>query len=61
MNLFLLRDGYPIAIIRETDREDYYKALGEADGGNSKGFIQLVAEAVAHTMDQYLASIPKER
>ena len=60
MNLFLLRDGYPIAIIRETDREDYYKALGEADERNTEGFIQLVAESVDRTMDQYLNSIPKK-
>ncbi len=50
--------GYPIAIIRETDRGDYYDALSEADKGKPEPFILLVAEAVYRTMEKYLASIP---
>jgi Fic family protein len=58
MNLLLMQKGYPIAIIREIDRGDYYDALSKADKGKPEPFILLVAEAVYRTMGKYLASIP---
>lgn len=57
MNLCLMRDGYPIAIIRPEDRLEYYDALEQAGEGKREGFIRFVAKAVDRTADMYLKSI----
>lgn len=56
MNLALIRDGYPPAIIRQEDRLLYYDALDEAHAGNTGPFVQLVAEAVERSLDIVLAA-----
>ncbi|MFA4905963.1 MAG: Fic family protein [Candidatus Margulisiibacteriota bacterium] len=61
MNLILMKDGYPIAIIEcETEkRKAYYAAIRAANTGNLAVFERLVAEYVDATADKYLGSIPK--
>lgn len=55
MNLILMRNGYPITVIRNSDREEYMKALEEASTKNQlKDFIELVANAVDRSLDTYL-------
>lgn len=44
MNLILMQNAYIPVIIRQENREDYYRALMKADAGNTDDFIQLVAE-----------------
>lgn len=56
MNLLLLQAGYPIAIIRTEDRAAYYRALEAAHEGQLDPFLLLVAEAVDHTLDMFLAA-----
>ena len=43
MNLILMRNGYLPAIIKNERKEQYYKALMEADKGNMKDFVALIA------------------
>ena len=47
MNLILMRNGYPITVIRNEDRDEYMKALEKASTTNHKDdFINIVAKAV---------------
>ncbi len=56
MNLILMREGYPPAIIRVEDRPAYYDALDAAHAGNPDPFIRLVAEATERSLDTWLAA-----
>jgi Fic family protein len=55
MNLILMRDGYPITVIKTDDTEEYMKALEKASTqGNIEDFINLVASSVHKGIDTYL-------
>jgi len=55
LNLELLKEGYPVAVIRREDRMQYYEALGKADAQDDyTSLTRMVAEAVARTQDLYL-------
>lgn len=55
MNLILMRNGYPVTVIRNSDREEYMKALEEASTKNRlNNFIEIVAKAVDRSLDTYL-------
>ena len=61
MNLILLMYGYPMAIIRKSDRLDYISVLEKAQlGGSKKGYLKLIAEAVDRSLDIYLQAIGGE-
>ncbi len=44
MNLVLLREGYPIVIIRRKDRQRYYEALRVSDQGDITQMVELIVE-----------------
>lgn len=54
MNIFLMRYGFPIAIIQKNDRQKYYRTLRAADAGNYSPLINLVAQAALRSLDIYL-------
>jgi Fic family protein len=49
MNLILMRRGYPPAIIRNDEREDYLDALDQADRGDMGPFVELTVRALVRT------------
>jgi Fic family protein len=56
MNLLLLRAGYSIAIIANTQRQAYIDAIVlHQTGGESEAFTRLVAQSVQETMIESLA------
>ncbi|NEQ26866.1 MAG: Fic family protein [Microcoleus sp. SIO2G3] len=56
MNLLLLRAGYPIAIIANTQREAYIDAIvRHQTGGGSEWFTRLVAQSVQETLIESIA------
>jgi hypothetical protein len=59
MNLLLMRNGYPIAIIQKNDRLKYYNALDDADAGDLLAIVRIVAQAVERTLNIYLKAIVK--
>lgn len=62
LNLFLMRHGYPIAVISIEDRKRYYEALGESDaGGDLTSLINLVAESTEDSLDEYLRAASEQR
>lgn len=44
MNLIFMKKGYVPVVIKREKREEYYRALMQADKGKQDDFIQLVAE-----------------
>nr|WP_150959280.1 Fic family protein [Aneurinibacillus sp. XH2] len=56
MNFILMQNGFPPAIIRNENRQEYYTALEQADQGNPKPFIQIIANEVFRAL-QLMASV----
>jgi len=54
MNILLMRDGYPPAIILRNDRKKYYDALERANHGDYKKMELIVGQAVERSLDIYL-------
>jgi len=55
MNLELIKEGYPPAVIRKEDREAYYSALDEAcSSGNFDSITRLVSDATQRSIDIYI-------
>src|SRR5690606_15941420 len=58
MNLILMREGFPPAIILRNDRKKYYDALNSANGGNYSRLILLMCQALERSLNIYLQAIP---
>ena len=54
MNLFLIRGGFPPAVILKTERLKYYDALEAGHKGDVAPFAELVARSVERSLDLYL-------
>jgi Fic family protein len=57
MNLILMANGYPPAIILKVDRKKYYLVLNEANAGNEEPFDNFIGRAIERTLIIYLNSI----
>jgi len=57
MNLLLLQQGYPLAIVLKNDRKKYYQTLARADAGDLRPFVQFIAQAVERALNVYLKVI----
>lgn len=58
MNLLLMREGFPPAIILKNDRAKYYSSLNSANKGNYQKLTLLMAQALERTLNIYLSAIP---
>lgn len=58
MNLLLMREGFPPAIILKNDRKKYYEALNQANNGNYQKLMLLMCQALERTLNIYLSSLP---
>ncbi|AWI06778.1 Fic family protein [Clostridium drakei] len=55
MNLILMRNGYPITVIRMEERNEYMSALEKASVENDlEDFINIITEAVNRSLDKYI-------
>lgn len=62
MNLLLIQNGYPPAIIRKEDMVSYFNSLEKAQtGGELTQFYNLIYEAVDRSLDIYLEALEPER
>lgn len=61
MNLLLMRYGFPIAIVTRDDRLRYYDALEISRSTNLTPFIDLVADCVSESLDEYEAAAREQR
>jgi Fic family protein len=61
MNLILIREGYPPAVIRRERRPEYYDALGRAHEGDTNPFLALVAREAERSLDIWLSMAGSNR
>jgi excisionase family DNA binding protein len=62
MNLLLMQEGFPPAIVRKEDRLAYINSLEKAQKGNGlDDFYNLIYEAVDRSLDIYLEALEPER
>lgn len=54
LNLLLLKDGYPPAVIEKATRKQYYRVMAEADRGSLKGLTNLIARECERSLHQYV-------
>jgi len=54
MNLILMQNGYPPVIIKTEKKEDYYRALQAADGGDENLFTEYIGEQLINSLELYL-------
>jgi Fic family protein len=57
MNLLLMRDGFPPAIILSNDRKKYYDALNKANSSDYNKLILLVAQALERSLNIYINTL----
>ena len=57
MNLILMSNGYPPAIILNVDRRKYYRVLNDANKGNEEAFENFIGRSIERSLIIYLNSI----
>ncbi len=57
MNLILMRSGYPPAIIKMEERQDYLEAIREGDRNDMEPFVQFVSGSLVETLEQMLGDL----
>ena len=58
MNLLLMRQGFPPAIILKYDRSKYYEALKQADIGDHTKLCLLMSQALERMLNIYVGALP---
>ena len=62
MNLLLLQQGYPIAIIKKEKRAEYIAAIEQArQSDDFTKFYTVIIEAVEYVLDAYLEAVAELR
>lgn len=57
LNLLLIKNGYPLTVIKTVDRRRYYDSLQKADNGNPRPIVNFVARCVEQSLDLYLSAV----
>jgi Fic family protein len=57
MNLILMRSGYPVAVIKNDDKNNYYSLLSRADNRDLWPFVEYIAERVESSLLIYNKAI----
>jgi len=57
MNLVLMQNGYPPAVILNIDRKKYYRVLKQADLDRPQEFVNFIGRAIERSLIIYLNSI----
>jgi Fic family protein len=60
MNFTLMRFGFPPVIIKTEDRENYFSALRQADGGALEKFIEYIAKNLVRSLEIMIAGAKGE-
>ncbi|GGH19581.1 Fic family protein [Mucilaginibacter phyllosphaerae] len=54
MNLILMQDGYPPAVVRMDDRKNYYSLLSRADNKDAWPFVEYIVEQLQRSLEFYI-------
>jgi excisionase family DNA binding protein len=60
MNLVLMQNGYPPAVILNVDRKKYYRVLRQADLDKSNEFMDFIGRSIERSLIIYLSGIKPE-
>ena len=57
MNLILIQNGYPPAIILNVDRKKYYRVLRKADMDKPQEFIDFIGKSIERSLIIYIEAL----
>ncbi|MGH7197878.1 MAG: Fic family protein [Candidatus Omnitrophota bacterium] len=57
MNVILMQEGYPLAVVLKNDRKKYYDVLSKADRDNFSPLVRFMAQNVERSLDIYLKAL----
>lgn len=60
MNYILIRKGYPVVVIKSSEKKQYLAALHKADAGDLPAFSEHIAEQVVWSFDVWLKAAKGE-
>lgn len=60
MNFILLKNGFPFIIIKSADKQNYLRALNQADSGDLNAFIKYIAEQLIWSFDLSISAAKGE-
>jgi Fic family protein len=61
MNLILLQNGYPPAVILNIDRKKYYRVLKEADKEKYSNYLDFIGRSVERSLLIYLNTLKSQK
>ena len=56
-NFILLKFGYPVSVIKQETKAEYYSSLAQADNGELIPIIEYISETVKHSLIIYFKAI----
>lgn len=59
-NYVLLKFGYPVSVVKQEKRREYYATLAQADAGEIIPIVELIAGTVKDSLEVYLKAINGE-
>lgn len=59
-NFILLKFGYPVSVIKQERKQEYYACLSQADRGEIIPIIEYITESVQHSLEIYIKAINGE-
>ena len=60
MNFILMKFGFPPVIVKTEDKENYFSALRQADGGLIENFIEYIAKNLVRSLEIMIAGAKGE-
>ncbi|MBU52253.1 MAG: hypothetical protein CL920_26460 [Deltaproteobacteria bacterium] len=54
MNLVLMNHRLPMVVVKTEDKDNYYRALRQADGGDIEAFVSYIGEQLVHSLELML-------
>ncbi|MBU4245894.1 MAG: Fic family protein [Nanoarchaeota archaeon] len=57
MNLILMKNGFPPAVVLNAERKKYCDRLKKADSGDLMPFVNMMAQSVERSLDLYLEAL----
>jgi len=57
MNLVLMRNGFPVIVIKANNKDEYYSLLSQADVGDLMPFIEYINDKVERSVTLYLKAV----
>lgn len=60
MNLILLRNDYPVVVVKNEDKANYYGVLAQADSNQFIPLVEYMSDLLQHSLNIYLKGIKGE-